>query len=82
MKVDYGYTTEGKCMDDTEPIKEMLPEEVKKISSIIKGMSADEIRMVLRNIDIRLILDEIAARLDMHDRFAQSIQDALEGLPK
>lgn len=83
MKVDYGFIEEGKCMDDTEPVKKkMLPEEIKKISSIIKGMSADEIRVVLRNIDIRLILDEIAARLEMHDRFAQSIQDALECLPK
>lgn len=83
MKVDdFGHIAEGKCMGDTEPVREMSPEEVEKISSIIKGMSVDEIRVVLRNVDIQLILDEIAARLEMHDQFARSIQDALECLPK
>ena len=75
------FVEEGVCVN-MEPVKELLPVEVEKINGMIKGMSEQEIRVVLHNIPVGLMFDEIGARLAMHEQFAQNIQDALKSLPR
>lgn len=72
---------EGACVNE-EPIKELLPIEVEKINGMIRGMSEQELRVVLQNIPVGLMFDEIGARLAAHEQFAMHIQDALNCLPR
>ena len=64
------------------PLPELLPIEKEKINGMIRGMSEQEIRVVLQNIPVGLMFDEIGARLAMHEQFAMTIQDALKCLPR
>lgn len=78
---DFEEVIGGGC-ENKEPIKELLPIEVEKINGMIQGMSEQELRVALGNIPVRLMFDEIGARLAAHEQFAMHIQDALNCLPR
>lgn len=84
------------CIDDTYTVRasdisvgklawekpSLTLNEKEKISDIIKGMSEQELRIVLQNIPVGLMFDEIGDRLSMYEQFATSIQDAFNCLPR
>lgn len=72
---------EGVC-ENTESIKELSPIEKEKISDSIKGMSEQELRIVLQNIPVGLMFDEVMVRLAKYEQFTDYVQDALNCLPR
>lgn len=72
---------DGVC-ENTESIKELSPIEKEKISDSIKGMSEQELRIVLQNIPVGLMFDEVMVRLAKYEQFTDYVQDALNCLPR
>lgn len=58
----------------------LSPIEKEKISSMVNGMSEEEMKITLQNIPMDLIFYHIAGVLERNRQFAQSIQDAMNRL--
>lgn len=58
----------------------LSPIEKEKISSMVNGMSEEEMKITLQNIPMALIFNHIAGVLERNRQFAQSIQDAMNRL--
>lgn len=59
-------------------VDNLSPFEKEKLTDTIKGMSEEEMRIVLQNIPIDLVFDHIKSVMEMHRQFAQSIQSSFD----